>query len=251
MVNFDRAAEFYDQTRGLAGPAMDAFVTRLREGLGDARRVIEIGVGTGRVAVPLARSGFDVTGVDISERMLAVLCRKTDDVAVHVADATRLPFPDDTYDGGVAVHVFHLIPEWTRAVAELVRVVGPGGVIVVVWRTSSNPLQEWSAALASAAEADFTPAGASSADELREELRRHATRVTDLVPVVVDDTTSLQEQIEAFESGVWSRHWRIDDEVRREAAAEVRADAVRQGIDLAATHPFTDRIEVISATLDD
>ncbi|HUG85697.1 MAG TPA: class I SAM-dependent methyltransferase [Euzebya sp.] len=144
MTNFDRAADFYDETRALPPAQMELFLQRLRDQLGGARSVLEVGVGTGRVAVPLAQGGLHVTGVDISERMLAVLRAKRSPVDAQVADATDLPFATDRFDAGLAVHVLHLIPAWQEAVAELVRVVRPGGRIISPWFVPDvDPLQDW------------------------------------------------------------------------------------------------------------
>jgi SAM-dependent methyltransferase len=46
------------------------------------------------------------------------------------ADATHLPLPDASVDAALVVHVFHLIPEWRRALAEIARVLGPGAALV-------------------------------------------------------------------------------------------------------------------------
>ncbi|MFY9616081.1 MAG: class I SAM-dependent methyltransferase [Candidatus Dormiibacterota bacterium] len=134
-INFDNAAEFYDATRSLP-PEVQARVTEiLMPELAGRGPVLEIGIGTGRIALPLAARGVNLTGVDISEAMLARLGEKADalglQVPARIADATELPFPDDSFDAGIACHVFHLVRDWPRAVTELVRVVAPGGVILV------------------------------------------------------------------------------------------------------------------------
>lgn len=252
-TNFDRAAGFYDETRRLPPADMAAFVARLREGFGDVRRILEIGVGTGRVAVPLAEAGYDVTGVDISERMLAVLAAKGSAVRAQVADATDLPFEDDTFDGGLAVHVFHLIPDWPVAVAELVRVVRPGGRILSPWLVvEDDPLHAWHVALALAAGAtDGTspPVGAASHDAVRDALVGAGATTQDLSAIALMRTTTLGEAIDGFEGGLWSRHWRLDDEARAEAATQVRARAAAEKVDLDAEHPIRSRIELLVATL--
>ncbi|MBZ0288422.1 MAG: class I SAM-dependent methyltransferase, partial [Anaerolineae bacterium] len=56
--------------------------------------------------------------------------RAGEPVYLALADATRLPFPDNTFDGAVAVHVFHLIPNWRDALREVARVLRPGAPLV-------------------------------------------------------------------------------------------------------------------------
>ena len=134
-INFNQAADFYDSTRDFgdrrAADTLDHVSTELR-GLGP---VLEVGVGTGLLALPLASRGLDVVGVDVSTAMLAKLRQKSaageGRVRLAEADARRLPFPDGAFGSAYLRHVLHLIPDWPVAAAELCRVVGPGGTILV------------------------------------------------------------------------------------------------------------------------
>ena len=133
-VSFDRAADFYDRTRGL-DPAVSAAQTAL---LADQLAAapgpaLEIGVGTGRVALPLGQAGYQLVGVDLSAPMLERLRAKDPDAQVPVVlgDATALPFADDAFGAAIACHVLHLVADWIAVVAELRRVLRPGGVLLV------------------------------------------------------------------------------------------------------------------------
>ena len=133
-VVFDRAAGYYDATRGLPPGVEDAVAAAFvaAGGLGPMSRVLEIGVGTGRIALPLARRVGRVVGIDLSAAMLAKGLEKRGALPVHFvrADATRLPCADESADAAVAVHVFHLIADWRAALAELARVLRPGGLLL-------------------------------------------------------------------------------------------------------------------------
>src|SRR5207253_1431659 len=84
------------------------------------KRVLEIGVGTGRYAVPLQKSGIRVVGVDISRKMVEIgLAKGLRDVIF--ADAARLPFKSGSFDVGTTNHVLHLIPDWRDALSEIAR----------------------------------------------------------------------------------------------------------------------------------
>jgi SAM-dependent methyltransferase len=127
-VPFDRAAEFYDRTRGISDEAMGRTVEMLRGELGPRGRVLEVGVGTGLLALPLHRAGVSVVGLDLSEPMLGKLVEKAGGRAPFPlvrGDATRLPFADDAFGGGYLRWVLHLIPDWRSALAEVVRVLVP------------------------------------------------------------------------------------------------------------------------------
>jgi ubiquinone/menaquinone biosynthesis C-methylase UbiE len=135
-ISFDRIAARYDTTRGFP-PGIDAHIGaafRRRSGLPAGARLLEIGVGTGRIAHPLASQGYRYIGVDISVEMMRRLReRLAQDTPVSLlrGDATALPLRDASVDGAITVHVFHLIAGWELAVAELQRVIRPGGILAV------------------------------------------------------------------------------------------------------------------------
>jgi SAM-dependent methyltransferase len=126
---FDHTVDFYDETRGLSRDAMEVTTELLAAELHGCRRVLEVGVGTGLLALPLSGKGFRVDGIDVSEPMLRRLREKGSDgrIGLAVAAAERLPFGSHAFDGAYLRHVLHLIPDWHAALAEVVRVVRPGG----------------------------------------------------------------------------------------------------------------------------
>lgn len=93
-VNFDRAVGYYDHTRHVT-PEAEAEITALLSGeLSGRGRCLEIGVGSGRIALPLALAGVAMAGVDISAGMIGLLVEKAGGRApfpLALADATRLP----------------------------------------------------------------------------------------------------------------------------------------------------------------
>lgn len=136
-MNFDRVADIYDTTRAMPEAVLEEVVDCIVAATNPTShtRFLEIGVGTGRIALPIARRGFDYTGIDISERMMGVLRRKADAEGIRIelvhGDITRLPFPDDSFDVVVAVHILHLVPEWRTALDEVARVLTANGVLAI------------------------------------------------------------------------------------------------------------------------
>lgn len=119
-LSFDRVATVYDETRGLSPRAVARVLAVLVDELG-GKRVLEIGVGTGRYAVPLQKSGVRVIGVDISRRMVEFgLAKGMRDVLF--ADGSRLPFVAGAFEVATTNHVLHLIENWRDVLAEVARV---------------------------------------------------------------------------------------------------------------------------------
>jgi len=135
-VSFDRAADIYDATRALSEDAQrgiaDGIIAEI-ERVG-ADRVLEVGVGTGRIARPLAEHGVRVLGVDIAPKMLQRLVAQLDErhlaPDLMLGDATRLPVADGAAGVVLSFHVLHLIPDWELACDEVRRVLAPGGTFV-------------------------------------------------------------------------------------------------------------------------
>src|SRR3989442_11654166 len=119
-LSFDRVATIYDETRSLPPRAMARVLAVLVDEL-HGKQVLEIGVGTGRYAVPLQKSGIRVVGGDISRKMVEVgLTKGLRDVVF--ADAARLPFRSKSFDVATTNHVLRLISDWRDGLMEIARV---------------------------------------------------------------------------------------------------------------------------------
>jgi SAM-dependent methyltransferase len=100
-------------------------------------RVLEIGPGAGRLTVELARRGHHVHSIDSSAGMLELTARHSADqgledrVTVGIGDAHQLAFTDGAFDLVIAIGVIPWLSEPGRAVAEMARVLAPGGSVVV------------------------------------------------------------------------------------------------------------------------
>jgi SAM-dependent methyltransferase len=107
-----------------------AFLTPL-----EGRRILDVGTGTGRAAIALAKAGAIVTGVDASREMLAVAERRAAEFAEASAgqagvgrltfvqgDAHHLEFADRSFDAVVCLRVLMHTPDWRASLRELCRV---------------------------------------------------------------------------------------------------------------------------------
>jgi ubiquinone/menaquinone biosynthesis C-methylase UbiE len=119
------------------------FVTRarLREmlGLEGGLRMLEVGSGTGYYALHTAgwiSPGGTLEILDIQQQMLDHTMRRAhkagvENITATRGDARRLPYPDDTFDAAYLVATLGEVPDKQRALEELVRVLKPGGRLVV------------------------------------------------------------------------------------------------------------------------
>lgn len=123
--------EFFDQAEA-ARYALEPFIPsfaqfeRWRD-----RRVLEIGVGLGTDFARFARAGARVTGIDLTEASADLVRRRLEleglEGDVAVADAEELPFADGSFDLVYSWGVLHHTPNTERAIAEVRRVLAPGG----------------------------------------------------------------------------------------------------------------------------
>ncbi len=96
------------------------------------RRILDAGCGSGPLSAALRDRGAAVTGIDASAGMLALARRRLGaDVALHVVDLSDpLPFADGAFDDVVASPVLYYLEDWGPTLAELRRVLRPGGRLI-------------------------------------------------------------------------------------------------------------------------
>lgn len=226
---FDRAAGFYDETRGFP-PGVEQPVAELIAQTGKltaGSQVLEIGVGTGRIALPLTPLVGAYIGIDLAMPMMARLEEKQADTPKRVrlaqADASRLPFASGAFDAGVAVHVFHLIANWREALSELTRVLRPGAPLLHCWSRRS-PLAEQLRSVQNAA----LPPRDQEAVGIRQ--REVPTFLADVGWRAISDeqvheysvTFTPQDFVTQLEQRIWSRTWQLSDEELARTVAETQ-----------------------------
>ena len=97
-----------------------------------AGRVLDAGAGTGRFSVPLLKAGCEVVALDISPAMLRIAQRNSGGALPGVVgDLLALPFADAAFDSVVSITVVEHLPHYREAFAEFVRVLKPGGTMIV------------------------------------------------------------------------------------------------------------------------
>ncbi|MGB1285299.1 MAG: methyltransferase domain-containing protein [Aggregatilineales bacterium] len=235
-ANFDRVADIYDATRGFsseAGQGIAAFIAEKAK-LKSTDKLLEVGIGTGRVAVPLSAHIDHIYGVDIARLMMQKIHEKSVANTIHLSesDATQLPFADSSFDACLSVHVFHLIPDMESCMQEINRVLNPEGILLY----ASGPFGEGFADLNSVWN-QHTPkyTGARNQEQVDELLTEYGWHIPE---IEYQHPLMMQRRpdglLTALKGRVSSQTWRMtDDEI---AAAIVDMEAA-----LAENYPEPDK----------
>jgi SAM-dependent methyltransferase len=224
-MSFDRAADFYDATRGLPPEVQRRLTALLVEELGPRGTVLEIGVGTGRIALPLAGAGLPLVGVDIAPLMLQRLVDNAGGrrpFALAVADVTALPFGPGRFGAVLASHLLHLVPDWKATVDEALRVLAPGAVFLVDF--GRGPPAPWHASMAVVLKKHgmvLARPGMSDPGPVADHLRGRAVG-RPLAPVTMTVERTLAQDLADWEGRIHSWAWAAGDDQIAAAVAEAR-----------------------------
>ena len=132
---FDRIAGVYDLMNGVMTAGMHQ---RWRERavelarVGSGSRALDVATGTGDLALALRDAGAEVVGCDFSEAMLTRARQKAPDIPFEWADALELQYDDDSFDAATVGFGARNFADLGKGLAEMVRVVRPGGRVVVL-----------------------------------------------------------------------------------------------------------------------
>ena len=241
--SFDRIAHCYDATRAMPDAAhadVTAGLMRTLRAVTLAPRLLEIGVGTGRIAVPLARSGIDVVGVDVAPAMLAQLRARRPGLPVLIGEAARPPFRRASFDAVLFVHLLHLVPDpeaVLEAAGELLR---PRGVLLHGREErSASPLRGVAAIVRSiVAELSHVEPPASLWNEraieaFQAHARAHRRHTVESVLARWPERSTGRALLDHVERRVWSSTWDIPDAIMPELIQRLtpRVEALVGGLD--------------------
>lgn len=135
---FDRIAGVYDRMNGLMTAGLHHHWRRRAADLARVRRgarVLDVATGTGDLAIELAaRVGpeGEVVGLDFSEAMLERARQKAPEIRFQAGDALQLPYPDASFDAATVGFGARNFTDPERGIAEMARVVRPGGSVVIL-----------------------------------------------------------------------------------------------------------------------
>ncbi len=237
-IAFDRAADYYDATRGFGEreeQAIGALATTLGKLDGP---VLEVGVGTGRIALPLQQRGYDYYGVDLSMPMMNKLREKLaggQRIPLVQGDITRLPFRDRCFAALVAVHIFHLVPNWRAALVEAKRVLRDGGMLVhagsgpeVADTTTHAITGKWQELLLEAGYSTWATSSHQIAPQVSAALQELGARVETRTVLTWSNPRSPRQAYERLASRQWSRTWAVPDDIFARTIQQLHEWAVQE-----------------------
>jgi SAM-dependent methyltransferase len=132
---FDAIARRYDRAYALSGTTSRERLARVVKAIDGKKRVLVLGIGTGRELPALLDAGHDVVGLDLSAEMVAICNQRSRTAPIVLADFwSPLPFENARFDAVIALHGTLAHPPREGALSELAReiarVLAPGGVFV-------------------------------------------------------------------------------------------------------------------------
>lgn len=232
-ISFDRAADFYDQTRDFPEPVATQGIQAILEAAGDGARFLDAGTGTGRVGVPLLKRGADLFGVDLSTKMMSRLRTKYPPARLAQGDVSQLPFPAKTFDAVLTCHVMHLVGPWNEALKEYRRVLKQKGVYINA-RTESvgesaheQVRSHWRGLIKKYGIESQRP-GIKDEKELYEALTAMGAKVTQEEVVRYHRTYVVRELIERIAKRAHSHTWDVPNDVMEKSLEELKLWAVRE-----------------------
>ncbi|MCI4362389.1 MAG: class I SAM-dependent methyltransferase [Thermoplasmata archaeon] len=145
---YDRGRPEYPQA------AVHCLAERL--GIGEGRRVLELGAGTGKFTRALARMGAEVIAVEPSEGMRAVFRERVPAVELRAGGAESIPLPNESVDAVLSAQAFHWFRQ-PQSLEEIARVLRPGGGLGLIWNLRDETV-DWVAAFGRILDAYNDPA---------------------------------------------------------------------------------------------
>jgi demethylmenaquinone methyltransferase/2-methoxy-6-polyprenyl-1,4-benzoquinol methylase len=144
---FDRVARVYDLMNSVMTVGLHHRWRRRAADLaavGPGERALDVATGTGDLAVELRSRGVEVVGMDFSERMLELARAKAPEIRFEEGNALELTYADDAFDAATVGFGARNFDDLRRGLAEMARVVRPGGrVVVLEITTPERPPLSW------------------------------------------------------------------------------------------------------------
>lgn len=250
--NFDRVHDKYDATRGFPPGVAERISRWVLSRLPKDPAITEIGVGTGRIAVPFIEQNIRYTGFDISAQMTGRLREKLGGdlrrAQICLTDITEpLPLPEESQDAVIAVHILHLV-DALATLRQSRRILKPHGAWVWGYQLHDDlsPRQEIRSKFREFAgmASDYRPRD-FYVPEARALLAQWGSQVSQHVVATWTETDTYTNVIAGIGERLMSFTWSIEEAVLQQCVLQTEAWArERYGDDLAQPFPVEQRFLV-------
>lgn len=230
-VDFSRNAVIYDRRHGsVLSPDLTHLLAG-KAGIVNGVRLLDVGAGTGRVAIPFAELGYAVIALEPAMGMIQALRNKAGHLPIRLlaAEGAALPFAEGQFHVLVLARILYLTPDWRQVLREARRVLAPGARLLHEWGNGEND-EEW-VQIREQARALFEEAGVStpfhpgvrSESEVDAELAALGfTRESD-VPAGPGPTMTLADFLRRLLAGELSYTWNVPTLVQDQCLPRLRA----------------------------
>lgn len=140
---WEKTAAFYAVFMKSKGLAYDNLSGKIMKRLNKDMKVLELACGSGQLTFRLAAYLKELDATDFSPAMIAEVKKQNTfkNVCFSVQDATALPYDDGCYDAVVIANALHIMPQPNLALAEIFRVLKPGGMLFAptfIWKNRAG-----------------------------------------------------------------------------------------------------------------
>ena len=222
-VDFSANARLYDRRHGAVLVPDAARALASIGALKPGGRVLDIGAGTGRVAIAFAKLGFDVVACEPSLPMLGELRSKAPEQAIRLVagEGARLPFADGRFDAVVLARILYLMADWQVVLRQARDALKPGAHLFHEWG-NGHPDEAWvrirektrSLFQSAGIENPFHPGAHAEADVDGCLIRLGFVRSTE-VPLGAGGSMTLRAFVARIVSGELSYIWSVPTEVQQ------------------------------------
>jgi ubiquinone/menaquinone biosynthesis C-methylase UbiE len=230
-TRYDIISQIYDETRE---PLKEAAVDKIKNALlrDNCSSIIEVGVGTGRVAKPLQERGFEIVGVDVSKGML-LKAKEKGVLRLILADAELLPLKEKSFDAAVLAHVLQIFENPADIFGKITHVVKKEVVALVRKRDDALASDSCEYGLMNMMRQAFEKVSAQTGYEFPRragEWRRKESEFLAAFPptelITIQDElieTTVGERLSFFEKRPFGYCVEVPNEVFRKVVQEVRS----------------------------
>lgn len=236
---YNRIAQIYDRTRWLTEPVAEEvadFILGLVQATPETS-FLEPGVGTGLNVLPLVKRGYSVTGIDISAEMLAQFRQKLSIIPPNLtlirADASQLPFPDNSFNVVLTVHMLHTVFNRRAFLDHIDRVLKPGGFYLnCQWLTppARREFEGYFRAILSKYEGSQQESqrvdAATQEIDVEKHFHRQGYTSNYLIAKEWTVSNSVEELLGFFKARAYGLCWRVSDETFHQVMNELEAFCV-------------------------